>query len=202
MTDEELKALVASLAISQQETDRRQQETDRQMKETDKRQQETDRQQKETDRQLKELGKQIGGLGNKFGGFTEGLALPSMSKVLRDHFKADRVLPRPKSFVNGRVKELDVLAYSHGELHAAYVVEIKSLLNDAALHQTLKTLEEFPHFFPDHQNKALYGILAYVDFREDALAQAKKQGLYLATIQEDLFELQSPPDFQPKNFQS
>ena len=46
MTDEELKELVASLAVAQ----------------------------RETDRQLKELGKQIGGLGEKFGG--EGMALP------------------------------------------------------------------------------------------------------------------------------
>ena len=46
-------------------------------------QKETDRQLKATDRQLKELGKQIGGLGAKFGSFTEGLALPSMEKILR-----------------------------------------------------------------------------------------------------------------------
>jgi hypothetical protein len=45
MTDDELKALVASLAVES----------------------------KKTDRQLKELGKQIGGLGEKFGSFTEGL---------------------------------------------------------------------------------------------------------------------------------
>ena len=37
----------------------------------------------ETDRQIRELGKQIGGLGNKFGSFTEGLALPSMQKILQ-----------------------------------------------------------------------------------------------------------------------
>ena len=33
-------------------------------------------------KQLEELGKQIGGLGEKFGGFTEGMALPSMTKIL------------------------------------------------------------------------------------------------------------------------
>ncbi len=45
--------------------------------------QETDRKFQETDRQIRELGKQIGGLGNKFGSFTEGLALPSMQKILQ-----------------------------------------------------------------------------------------------------------------------
>ena len=65
MTDEELKQLVASLAIDQKEM----------AKESDKRN-------KETDKLLKELGKQIGGLGKKFGSFPEGLALPSMTKGL------------------------------------------------------------------------------------------------------------------------
>ena len=51
MTDEELKELVASLAVAQRETDRQLKETDRQLR-----------------KQLKELGKQIGGLGEKFGG--------------------------------------------------------------------------------------------------------------------------------------
>ena len=62
MTDEELKDLVASLAVAQRETDRQLKETDRQLKETDR----------QLRKQLKELGKQIGGLGEKFGGFTEG----------------------------------------------------------------------------------------------------------------------------------
>ena len=63
MTDEELKDLVASLLVSQKETDQRI---------------------KETDRFVKELGKQIGGLGEKFGSFTEGLALPSMERILQE----------------------------------------------------------------------------------------------------------------------
>ena len=46
--DEELKELVASLAVAQRETDRQLKETDRQLR-----------------KQLKELGKQIGGLGEK-----------------------------------------------------------------------------------------------------------------------------------------
>ena len=59
MTDEELKDLVASLAVAQRETDR------------------------QLRKPLRGLGKQIGGLGEKFGGFTEGMALPSMAKTLQ-----------------------------------------------------------------------------------------------------------------------
>jgi len=77
MTDNELKELVASLAISHErlskkmeETDRQMRETDRllkeskaetdrQMKETDRQMRETDRQMKETDRQMKETDKRM-----------------------------------------------------------------------------------------------------------------------------------------------
>jgi len=58
-------------------------------RETDKRFKETDERFKATDRQLKELGKPIGGLGNKFGGFTEGMAFPSMRRILRERFNLE-----------------------------------------------------------------------------------------------------------------
>ena len=67
MTDAELKELVASLAVAQRETDWQLKETDRQLR-----------------KQLKELGKQIGGLRDKFRSFTEGMALPSMTKILTE----------------------------------------------------------------------------------------------------------------------
>lgn len=57
---------------------------------------------KQTDRQLKELGKQIGGIGDKFGYFTEGLALPSMEKILHEQFHMEFVSPRVKGNKKGR----------------------------------------------------------------------------------------------------
>ncbi len=72
-------------------------ETDRKIKDlteqSRERQREAEQRQRETDRQLRELGKQIGGLGNKFGSFTEGLALPSMEKILRRQFGVDTIAP-------------------------------------------------------------------------------------------------------------
>ena len=90
--------ILRELAASQKETDRRMQETDQRM-------QETDRQIKETSRSVKELGKQIGGLGAKFGSFTEGLALPSMDKILRQQFCMEVISPS----VCGLVKVVNTL---------------------------------------------------------------------------------------------
>ncbi len=216
MTDDELKELVASLAIAQKETDRQLQETGLQLRETDKQLQETDKQlqetglqlqetdrqlrlqRQETDKQLRELGKQIGGLGEKFGGFTEGLALPSMSKILTERFGMEVVTPRFKVRKQGQTLELDVLAYANSEQNAAFVVEVKSHLRPEGIDQLRQILTRFRQLLPEHADKKLYGILAVVDAPEDLRQEVLASGLYLAGIHEDQFQLEVPEDFQPR----
>jgi hypothetical protein len=180
MTDKELKSLVADLAKFQQETARSQ---------------------RETDRQLKELGKQIGGLGQKFGGFTEGMAFPSMSKILTEKFGMDVVATRVKSRKAALPLELDVLAYSNSGQNQAYVVEVKSHLRPEGLEQIKKTLQQFPESFPEHKDKALYGILAVVDAPEDLRQQALNEGIYMAGIHDEQFVMETPVSFTAKNWQ-
>ena len=221
MTDDELKELVASLAISQKETDRQlketdkqiaklrlsQQETDRLQKENEKHiaelresQRETDRLQKENERhiaelresqretdrqlrkQLKELGKQIGGLGEKFGGFTEGMAFPSMARILTEQFGMEVITPRVKARRGGDTLELDVLAYANSGRNAAYIVEVKSHLRPDGIAQLQQILQRFRRFFPEHRDKRLYGMLAVVDAPDAVRQEALGQGLYIAGI--------------------
>ena len=160
----------------------------------------TDRKFKETDRMIKELGQQIGGLGNKFGSFTEGLALPSMQKILRQRFGVDTISPSVRVSRDGQHLEIDVLAYANGAVNAAYVVEVKSHLRESDIQQLLNILQRFSYWFPEHRDKALYGILAAVDIPEALIPQVLAQGLYLAQIHDDLFTLQVPDDFQPRRF--
>jgi len=223
MTDEELKELVASIAVAQKETDRQLRETDLQLRETDQQiaelrlsQQETDRLQKEnqkgiaelrlsqqeTDRQLrkqlKELGKQIGGLGEKFGGFTEGMAFPSMSKILTEQFGMEVVTPRVKARRGGETLELDVFAYANSERNEAVVVEVKSHLRPEGIGQLKQILTRFRRFFPEHGDKKLYGILAVVDAPDDLRQETLAEGLYLAGIHDQQFIIETPADFVPK----
>ena len=79
MSDKELKELVASLAVSQKETDRLFQEVAAE--------------QKETAKQIKQVGKQLGELGNKWGTFTEGMAIESIKKYSMSLSKF-RLLPK------------------------------------------------------------------------------------------------------------
>ncbi|MFM7218874.1 MAG: DUF3782 domain-containing protein [Nodosilinea sp.] len=193
------------------ETDRQLKETDRQLKETafllreksletDRKFQETDLQRQETDRQLKELGKQIGGLGAKFGSFTEGLALPSMEAILQQRFGMTVVTPRVRARQKGAHLEIDVLAYANGDINRAFLVEVKSHPREEAITQLKTTLSQFRDFFPEHRDKQLYGILAAVDWSEAVKAQAIAEGLYVARIHDDVFDLEVAPDFQPRAF--
>jgi hypothetical protein len=190
MSDEELRELVGQLTLSQAETGRQMRETERRLRES----------KEETDRQLRELGKQIGGLGEKFGSYTEGMALPSMKKLLAQRFNAPNLSVRNIRQLNGRSIEIDVLATANSHHQAAYLVEVKSRLRLEGIEQMLRILKDFPEFFPEHRDKKVYGILATIDAPEDLRAQVLENGIYLAQISDDTFTLQVPDDFVPRVF--
>lgn len=200
MTDEELKELVANVAAFQQETARQMRETDLSMQETARQMKDTDLRMKDTDRQLKELGKQIGGLGEKFGSFTEGLALPSMSKILSERFGMEVVSPSVRVKKQGEAMEIDVLAYANSEVNEAYVVEVKSHAREESIEQLRHILERFRRFFPEHKDKAVYGILAAVYLTDDLRERELKAGFYVARIHDEVFELDVPANFRPKAY--
>ena len=163
-------------------------------------QKETDRQQKETDKQIKELGKQIGGLGSKFGSFTEGLALPSMEKILRQRFGMKVVSPSVRATEDGKHIEIDVLAYTNGDLNTAYIVEVKSHAREESITQLKSILQRFRTFFPEHKDKQLYGILAAVDMSPELREKTLREGFYVARIHDQVFELDTPENFQPQSY--
>jgi len=156
--------------------------------------------QKETDRQLKELGKQIGGLGAKFGSFTEGLALPSMETILRQRFGMEVVSPSVRVSKEGQHIEIDVLAYTNGNLNTAYIVEVKSHAREDSITQLKSILQHFRTFFPEHKDKQLYGILAAVDMSSELRQKTLQEGFYVARIHDQVFELDTPENFQPQSY--
>ena len=214
-TADDVWRLLAELTTRQSELTAAQKETDLQLKEVSQAQKETDRQLKElgqqtdrqlkelgkqTDRQLKELGKQIGGLGAKFGSFTEGLALPSMEKILRQRFGMETTSPSVRVSKGGQHIEIDVLAYANGELNTAYIVEVKSHAREESITQLKSILQRFRAFFPEHKDKQLYGILAAVDMSPDLREKTLQEGFYVARIHDQVFELDIPENFQPQSY--
>jgi len=156
--------------------------------------------QAETNKQIDRVDKQLGDLGNKWGTFTEGLAFPSIARLLDEHFDIPSAHLRVRKKLNGHTIELDVLGYSD---ETACVVEVKSHLREDGVKQILDTLAKFPKFFPEHSDKRLYGMIAAVDFPEAIKDRVKKAGLYLARVQDrtfefvELFPLAHARDFNP-----
>jgi hypothetical protein len=192
-TSEDVWRILAELATAQAELTAAQKETDKQLKEVSQ-------QQKETDRQLKELGRQIGGLGAKFGSFTEGLALPSMETILRQRFGMEVVSPSVRVSKDGKHLEIDVLAYTNGELNTAYIVEVKSHAREESITQLKSILQRFRSFFTEHKDKKLYGILASVDLSNELREKILQEGFYVARIHDQVFELDIPDNFQPRPY--
>lgn len=181
MTDEELKELVA--------------ETSRQVRDVSASIEDLVGSQKRTD-------KQLGELGNRFGGFTEGMALPSVREILYDKLGVDAVVTDARARRNGRSMQIDAIGITNGDVRKVYLVEIKSRLREEGLQQILDHLRNFGEFFPDHRDKTLYGILAAVDVPEDLEKRVLQQGIFLAKIHGDLFELVMSDDFAPRGFPS
>jgi hypothetical protein len=206
-TSEDVWRLLAELTAAQKETDKQLKEVSQQQKETElllkevsQQQKENAQQQKKTDKQLKELGKQIGGLGAKFGSFTEGLALPSMETILRQRFGMEVISPSVRVSKEGQHLEIDVLAYTNGELNIAYIVEVKSHVRQEDITQLKSILQRFRRFFPEHKDKKLYGILAAVDLSPELREKILQEGLYVARIHDQVFELDIPDNFSPQTY--
>ncbi|WOB70414.1 DUF3782 domain-containing protein [Microcystis aeruginosa] len=206
-TSEDVWRLLAELTAAQKETDKQLKEVSQQQKETElllkevsQQQKENAQQQKETDKQLKELGKQIGGLGAKFGSFTEGLALPSMETILGQQFGMEVISPSVRVSKEGQHLEIDVLTYTNGELNTAYIVEVKSHVRQEDITQLKSILQRFRRFFPEHKDKKLYGILAAVDLSPELREKILQEGLYVARIHDQVFELDIPDNFQPQTY--
>jgi hypothetical protein len=151
-------------------------------------------------KQVKQTNKQLGELGNRWGLYTEGMAYPSLEKVLRQKFKMTFIAQRAYSTRKGHNLELDVFGYSNDGRDEAVIVEVKSRLTEEGLQQALDTLKEFPKAFPEHANKKLYGIIAAVDIPQNMGQRVLKHGIYLARISDDTFRLTVPRNFIPKNY--
>jgi len=197
MTDQELKDMLADLMRTQAETSQQQKETSQQQKETSQ-------QQKETDRQISRVSKQIGDIGNKFGRFTEGMAEPSMRKLLGEKFGMTAIHPRAlfRSEDRSRTLEVDVLGYDTNDRRKeVYIVEVKSQLTPEGITQALKTIADFRELGPVAlRHRPIYGVVAAVEIPKGLDKAVTDRGLYLARISDDTFKLLVPRNFKPKAF--
>ncbi len=96
---------------------------------------------KKTERKIKEQGKQIGGIGERFGSFTEGIAYPSMRKVLKNYYGIDNTVANYlRDLPNGQEIEFDAFGFTNGSVNNAVVVEVKTNLQSKHIYEFKKEL--------------------------------------------------------------
>ncbi len=180
-----------------EESERRWQESQRQWQES---REEILASRRETDRLIIDLNRRFGELGNALGLYTESMFHPSLKRILRQRFGMT-VITSPQRFqIDNDEYEVDIVGHAGAESDDVYLAEIKSRLREDGIHQILEHLQRFPRAFPEHRGKKLFGILAAVTIPVNLRVQALKQGLYLATVKDDVFELSTPDDFVPRSF--
>ncbi len=183
-----------------QETDAKFQETDTKFQETKALFQETDAKFQETAKDLDRLGKQIGGLGNTFGKYTEGLLGPSIRKILENNLGAEYVTANLKRKLNNKEFEIDFFGSCNGKVNKAFVVEVKTTLQDIHIDQLMKTIEMLPQIMPEQKGKKVLGAIAAISYTEEQKQRILEMGFYFMNITNELAQLDVPKNFIPKEY--
>ncbi|WP_017304348.1 hypothetical protein [Spirulina subsalsa] len=201
-TADDVWRLLAELVEAQKETERRFQETDHRFQETERRFQETERilkeQSEKTDRQITRLSKEIGNLGGKWGRFVENMVAPACETLFVNRgIPVHQVSQRVKKRLNGKTLEIDVLVTNENHV---LVVEVKSSLSVDDVKELIKNLTEFRQFFPEYNQKQLYGAVAGIEIEEGADKYAYRQGLFVLAQSGETVSILNDVQFQPRNW--
>jgi len=187
MTDEELKELVASLAIAQQKTDVQLAKTDAQLAKTDAQLARTDVQLAKTDAQLaktsakvERIATLVGNISNNQGDSAEEFFYRSLADnaYLGDmHFDIIyRNLPSKKGNLQD---EFDIVLANE---HSVAIIEVKQKAHPTLIDEMLeKKLPNFRILFPYHKEQKLYGAIASMVSNDELVEKAKDAGLFFLT---------------------
>ncbi|RMH82317.1 MAG: DUF3782 domain-containing protein [Calditrichaeota bacterium] len=175
------------------ELDRRSRETDRKLQETERLLKE---QSLETNKKIQEVSTLIGRLGNKWGEFVEGLVIPAVKELFKAwKITVTRVSRRVEAQVNGRHMEVDVLAVNKD---AAIAIEVKSTLSTADVDEFVKELEQIREFFPEFEDRKIYGAVAAVVMDDSVARYAYRKGLFVIAQKGDTVQILNDRKFKPR----
>jgi len=184
MTDDELKALVASLAVgnkelreSQRQTDEQMKRTDEQIKRTDEQMKRTDEQLKRTDVKLERVGLTLGNIGRNQGDVAEEFFYNSLIKNLHLGDIAFEDITKNMEKHRGKIQEEYDLFLTNGKAIAVIEVKYKAHIND--LDKLDRKVANFKKLFPIYKDYDLYGGLASFNINDDAKQEALSRGYFV-----------------------
>lgn len=177
MTDDELKELVASLAVGNKELREAQKETDAQMRHTDEQMKRTDEQLKRPDEKLERIGIQMGNISKNQGDVAEEFFFNSLVKdnhlgVI--HFE-DITMNMQKH--RGDIQEEYDLVMTNGD--AVGIIEVKYKVHENDLDKLERKMRHFKKLFPIYNAYKLYGGIASFHINYDAKRQALERGFFV-----------------------
>jgi Holliday junction resolvase-like predicted endonuclease len=175
MTDDELKALVASLAVDSKNMHEAQKATDEQMKRTDEK--------------LERIGINLGNIGKNQGDVAEEFFFQSLIKdnhLGKIHF--DDVVKNMEKH-RGQIQEEYDLVMTNGDAIAVVEVKYKAHKND--LDKLDRKMKNFKKLFPIYQAFKQYGAIAAFHINDDAKEEALRRGYFVLQRSGDLVHTES-----------
>ena len=189
MTDDELKALVASLAVDSKSLHEAQRVTDEQMKRTEELVASLAIAQQESTRKLDKLGELYGNVGKNQGDVAEEFFLNSLLKdnhLGSVHF--DDVTTNMGRH-RGQIQEEYDLVMTNGD--AIGIVEVKYKAHENDLDKLDRKMQNFKKLFPIYQNYKQYGAIASFHINDKAKREALNRGYFVLQRSGDLVHTES-----------
>ncbi|MYG13726.1 MAG: NERD domain-containing protein [Gammaproteobacteria bacterium] len=194
MTDNELKALVAGLAMAQDRTDAQlaelavaQDRTDVQLAKTDAQLAETAAQLAKTDAKLDRLATMYGGVGNNQGAVAEEFYYNSLkANPVLDGLRFDFVDKNVTRSHAGLEDEFDLLLVNG---QTVFVVEVKYKAHEKDLERLLgEKAPNFQRLFPEHAGRRQRFALATFHLHDELKRAALEQGVSVLQRKGDVIE--------------
>ena len=177
MTDDELKALVASLAIAQQELTKKMAQTDAQMKHTDEQMRHTDKKLQLVSEKLDKVAELVGNIGRNQGDIAEEFFFNSLASDTRlGHIHFDDISKNETKRRGNTLEEYDIVM-TNGE--SIGIVEVKYKAHEKDLLKLERKMRNFKKLFPVYANYKLYAAIASFHMNEDAKAAALERGFFV-----------------------
>jgi hypothetical protein len=177
MTDDELKALVASLAVAQQKTDEQIAELLESQKDTNLKFKEAAIRSEETDRKLQKVSDLLGGMGQNQGDVAEEFFFNSLvddPHLGGIHFDD---ISKNESKRRGKLQEEYDIVMTNG--NAIGIVEVKYKAHENDLSKLERKMRNFKTLFPWFNDYKLYGAIASFHINDDAKKEALERGFFV-----------------------
>ena len=191
MTDQELKELVASLAVDtkemkmlQKKTDEQLKKTDEQLKKTDEQLKKTDEQLKKTDEKLNRIASMVGSISNNQGDVAEEYFVNSLEEYLKvGTIDFDYIIPNFKAKRGHNIlAEYDILLVND---ESVAIVEVKYKAHLKDLDNLAKKIEQLKNL-PQYKNYKVYAGLATFYATDELIKKAEKMGYFILQRKGDI----------------